>query len=119
MFEYFIRLKNIEHWSTDSVFTLLKAAFEEDKQLFSLNNVCWVKSVHRLKELFKFNSLDIQYSEFSKKLNQTYSEKIVTQLAHIKDTESGKLHFYSKIYQQFQIQKYVTWYKQTFVLIFI
>jgi threonine aldolase len=41
-------------------------------------------------------------------LNQTYSEKIVTQLAHIKDTESGKLRFYSKIYQQFQIQKYLT-----------
>lgn len=52
MLKYFIRLKNIEHWSTDSVFTPLKTAFEEDKQLFSLNNICWVKSVHRLKELF-------------------------------------------------------------------
>ena len=51
MFKYYIRLKNIEQ-STDSVFIPLKAAFEEDKQLFSLNNICWVKSVHRLKELF-------------------------------------------------------------------
>jgi len=41
-------------------------------------------------------------------LNQTYSEKIVTQLAHIKDTESGKIRFYSQIYQQFQIQKCLT-----------
>ena len=41
-------------------------------------------------------------------LNQTYSEKIVTQLAHIKYTESGKLRFYSKIYQQFQIQMYLS-----------
>lgn len=34
--------------------------------------------------------------------------KNVTQLAHIKDTESGKLRFYSRINQQFQIQKYLT-----------
>lgn len=107
MFKYYIRLKNIEQ-STDSVFTLLRAAFEEDKQLFSHNSDCWIKSFHRLKEVFNFNSLDIQYSEFSKKLNQTYSEKIITQLTHIKDTESGKLRFYSKIYQQFELQKYLT-----------
>ena len=46
MFKYYIGLKNIEQ-STDSVFTLLKAALSEED-----NNVCWVKSVHRLKELF-------------------------------------------------------------------
>jgi hypothetical protein len=90
------------------LFPLCFKAFklEENKQLFNHNNIRWVKSVFQMKNLFNLPSLDISYSDFLEKIKLTYINKIMSQLSHIKNTEKGKLHFFSNVYTTFQLQKY-------------
>ena len=85
------------------LFPLCFKAFklEENKQLFNHNNIRWVKSVFQMKNLFNLPSLDISYSDFLEKIKLTYINKIMSQLSHIKNTEKGKLHFFSNVYTTF------------------
>jgi hypothetical protein len=51
-----------------------------------------------MKNLFNLLSLDISYSDFLEKIKLTYINKIMSQLSHIKNTEKGKLRFFSNVY---------------------
>jgi hypothetical protein len=82
--------------------------YYEDKQLFNHNNTSWVKSVFQMKSLFNLPSLDISYSDILEKIKFTYTNKIMSQLSHIKNTEMGKLRFFSNVYTTFELQKYLT-----------
>jgi hypothetical protein len=53
-------------------------------------------------------SLDISYSDFLGKIKLTYINKIMSQFSHIKNTEKGKLRFFSNVYTTFELQKYLT-----------
>ena len=88
MFIYYTRLIQLEE-NNDSKYDLLRSAFEEDKQLFNHNNTSWVKPVFQMKNLFNLPSLDISFSDFLEKIKLTYTNKIMSQLSHIKNTEKG------------------------------
>ena len=45
---------------------------------------------------------------FTKEMHNYYSNKIMHQLTHIRNNETGKLRFYSKIVPNFMMQKYLT-----------
>ena len=107
MFKFYSRMLQLEQ-TTDNVYNLLRSAFAEDKLLHDQGTPCWIKSVHQLKNLFNLQSLDIPYSEFIDKMNNYYVNKIVSQISTIRNTESGKLRFFSKIYTNFELQKYLT-----------
>jgi hypothetical protein len=38
----------------------------------------------------------------------TYTNKIINQLSHIKNTEKGTLRFFNNVYTTFELQKYLT-----------
>ena len=61
-----------------------------------------------MKNLFNLPSLDISYSDFLEKIKLTYINKIMSQLSHIKNTQKGKLCFFSNVYTTFELQKYLT-----------
>jgi hypothetical protein len=107
MFRYYTRLIQLEE-NNDSKYDLLRSAFEENKQLFNHNNTSWVKSLFQMESLFNLPSLDISYSDLLEKIKLTYINKIMSQLSHIKNTEKGKLRFYSNVYTTFELQKYLT-----------
>jgi hypothetical protein len=86
MFRYYTRLIQLEE-NNDSKYDLLRSAFEEDKQLFNHNNTSWVKPVFQMKNLFNLPSLDISYSDFLEKIYLNYTNKIMSQLSHIKNTQ--------------------------------
>jgi hypothetical protein len=50
----------------------------------------------------------LSYSDFLEKIKLTYINKIMSQLSHIKNTERGKLRFFSNVYTTFELQKYLT-----------
>ena len=104
MFRYYTRLIQLEE-NNDSKYDLLRSAFEEDKQLFNHNYTSWVKSVFQLKNLFNLPSLDISYSVFLEKIKLTCINKIMSQLSHVRNTEEGKLRFFSNVYTTFELQK--------------
>ena len=105
MFKYYNCL--IEQ-SKDYVHDLLRSAFEEDKQLHSQNCLSWGKSVKQLKTIFKLDTLDLSHVQFSKEMSTYYSGKLMNQLIHIRNSETGKLRFFSKILTTFELQKYLT-----------
>jgi hypothetical protein len=71
--------------NNDNKYDLLRSVFEEDKQLFNLNNTSCVKSVFQMKNLFNLPSLDKSYSDFLEKIKLIYISKIMSQLSHIKN----------------------------------
>jgi hypothetical protein len=107
MFKYYNHLIKIEQ-SKDYVYDLLRSAFEEDKQLHSQNCPSWGKSVKQLKSIFNLDALDLSHVQFSKEMSTYYSGKPTKQLIHIRNSETGKLRFFSKILTTFQLQKYLT-----------
>ena len=109
MFKYYNRLIKIEQ-SKDYVYDLLRSAFDEDnfKQLHSQNCLSWGKSVEQLKTVFNLDTLDLFHVQFSKEMSTYYSGKLMNQLIHIRNSETGKLRFFSKILATFEIQKYLT-----------
>ena len=55
----------------ENKFTLLKSAFKEDKNMYSLNCAfSWVKCLHQLEKVIGIPYLDIPYSEFEKIIGQ-------------------------------------------------
>ena len=46
--------------------------------------------------------------QFSKEMSTYYSGKLMNQLMHIRNSETGKLRFFSKILATFELQKYLT-----------
>ena len=107
MFKYYNRLKKIES-STEYVYDLLRSAFQEDKKLTLEKFPSWGKSVEYLKTLFKLETLDLSHVQFDKEIKALYINKLMNQLNHMKNSESGKLRFYSKIISNFELQKYLT-----------
>ena len=87
---------------------LLRSAYEKDKTLKYENCPSWERSVGQLKTLFNLNTLDISHVEFTKEMHNYYSNKIMNQLTHIRNNETGKLRFYSKIVSNFVMQTYLT-----------
>jgi hypothetical protein len=62
-----------------------------------------------MKNLFNLPSFDIYYLDFLEKIKLTYTNKIISQLSHIKNTEKGKLRFFSiNVYTTFELQKNLT-----------
>ena len=108
MFKYYNRLIKIEQ-SEHHLYDLLRSAFEVDKQLCSQNNTSWLKYFKNLKTLFKLDTMDMSPSQFSKEMSKYYSGKLTNQLIHIKNSETGKLRFFSKIYTKFELQNYLTY----------
>jgi hypothetical protein len=96
VFKYYNRLIKIEQ-SKDYVYDLLRSAFDEDKQLHSQNCLSWGKSVEQLKTIFNLDTLDLSHVQFSKEMSTYYSGKHMNQLIHIRNSETGKLRFFSKI----------------------
>ena len=108
MFSYYIRLESLQQNDcNNNMYDILHSAYEEDKTMGNLNLPSWTKNVYQLKSIFNLQSLDITTSEFKDKIQSFYSNKINTQLSHIRETESGKLRFYSKIYNGFELHKYM------------
>jgi hypothetical protein len=52
--------------------------------------------------------INIEITQFSKEMSTYYSGKLMNQLIHIRNSETGKLRFFSKILTTFQLQKYLT-----------
>jgi hypothetical protein len=104
MLKYYNRLIKIEQ-SKDYVYDLLRSAFEEDKQLHSQNCLSWGKSVKQLKTIFNLDTLDLSHVQFSKEISTYYSGKLMN---HIRNSETEKLRFFSKILTTFELQKYLT-----------
>ena len=69
----------------------------EDKQLHSQNCLSWGKSVKQLKTIFNLDTLDLSHVQFSKEMSTYYSSKLMNQLIHTRNSETGKLRFFSKI----------------------
>ena len=84
---------------------LLRSAFEEDKQLHSQNCLSWGKSVKQLKTIFNLDTLDLSHVQFGKEISTYYSGKLMN---HIRNSETEKLRFFSKILTTFELQKYLT-----------
>jgi hypothetical protein len=55
---------------------------------------------------FLLNS--VKNLQFSKEMSTYYSGKLMNQLMHIRNSETGKLRFFSKILATFELQKYLT-----------
>jgi hypothetical protein len=91
--------------SKDYVYDLLRSAFEEDKQLHSQNCLSWGKSVKQLKTIFNLDTLDLSHVQFGKEISTYYSGKLMN---HIRNSETEKLRFFSKILTTFELQKYLT-----------
>ena len=107
MFKYYNRLIKIEQ-SKDYVYDLLRSVFEEDNQLHSQNCLSWRKSVKQLKTIFNLDAWDLSHVQFSKAMRTYYSGKLMNQLIHIRNNETGKLRLFSKILTTFELQKYLT-----------
>ncbi|CAG2192185.1 unnamed protein product [Mytilus edulis] len=97
MFKYYARLTDIEVGNNPK-FDLLKSAFIEDKKLYTQKSSCWVQSLHKLKKLINFDSLQISHNVFEDSLKNFYKCKILGQLEHIKSNNTGKhvLVYHSK-----------------------
>jgi hypothetical protein len=92
MFKYYNHLIKIEQ-SKDYVYDLLRSAFDEDKQLHSQNCLSWGKSVKQLKTTSNLDTLDLSHVQFSKEMSTYYSGKLMDQLIHIRNSDTGKLRF--------------------------
>ena len=57
--------------------------------------------------IFNLDTLDLSHVQFSKEMSTYYSGKLMNQLIHIRNSETGKLRFFSKILATFEIQKYL------------
>jgi hypothetical protein len=51
----------------------------------------WGKSVKQLKTIFNLDTLDLSHVQFSKEMSTYYSGKLMNQLIHIRNNETGKL----------------------------
>ncbi|CAG2223224.1 unnamed protein product [Mytilus edulis] len=87
MFKYYARLTDIEVGNNPK-FDLLKSAFIEDKKLYTQKSSCWVQSLHKLKKLINFDSLQISHNVFEDSLKNFYKCKILGQLEHIKSNNT-------------------------------
>lgn len=106
MFKYYKRLLEIES-SKEHVYDLLRSAFEEDKNLKSKNTSSWIKSVENFKTLFNLDSLEKTHIEFEKEIKSYFSKKLLNELSHIKNSNTGKLRFFSQITKDFELQDYL------------
>ncbi|CAG2214892.1 unnamed protein product [Mytilus edulis] len=87
MFKYYARLTDIEVGNNPK-FVLLKSAFIEDKKLYTQKSACWVQSLHKLKKLINFDSLQISHNMFEDSLKNFYKCKILGQLENIKSNNT-------------------------------
>ena len=106
MYKYYKRLMIIDK-SKEYVYDLLRSAFEEDRKLKNENCSSWGKSVEQLKNLFNLDNLDISPIQFNKEMQDYYASKVTNQLTQIKTTQSGKLRFFCKITEDFELQTYL------------
>lgn len=89
------------------MYDLLRSAFEEDKNLKSKNTSSWIKSVENFKTLFNLDSLEKTHIEFEKEIKSYFSKKLLNELSHIKNGNTGKLRFFSQITKDFELQDYL------------
>ena len=64
----------------------------------------WSKKMYKILDLFQLSST-INSKSFNKKIEDFYKDKLKSELCRIKQN-SGKLRFYSKIFDDFEVQRY-------------
>ena len=67
--------------------------------------------------IIKFDSQQITFSHFTDSLDKFYKSKVRSDLEHIKENNSGKLVFYSKICKDFTFERYLCFDKSARCLI--
>lgn len=106
MFNYYIRLCRIGEQS-GGPHNLFRAAFSEDAELTNKEN-SWYSKLQDISKMIGLTiSHNISASTFIEKLENFYKNKINLQFQKIKENNSGKLLFYSKIFNDFEMQKYL------------
>ena len=60
------------------------------------------KSINQLKTIFNLDAMNLSHVQFSKEMSTYYSGKLMNQLMHIRNNETGKLRFFSKILTTFE-----------------
>ena len=71
-----------------------------------MNIQSWIQFITQIKQKFNLQTLDMSTAEFTDKIKSFYVDGVNNQLAHIKETDSGKLRFFSNIHKSFELQKY-------------
>ena len=107
MFKYYIRLCRIGKQS-GGPHNLLRAAFTEDAKLTNKEN-SWSSKLLEISKVIglTISNNNISASIFIQKLEDFYKNKIKLQLQKVKEKNTGKLLFYSKIFNDFEMQKYL------------
>ena len=108
MFKYYHRLRDME-FALKYKNPLLIDAFKEDEKLFHIKSCpSMTNSLSTIIKMIGLSSLEISYKTFSDKLRNYYENKISNQFDNIKQSNSGKLVFYSQIYNyDFKLQEYL------------
>lgn len=91
---------------------LLVSAFKEDKELDSKKSytgTSWQNKIFSLQQKLNLTSLDIFHMDLRFKLNKFFVDMIFEKLNKISSSNSGKLHFYSKILNtnEYKLQDYL------------
>ena len=61
--------------------------------------------MYEILDLFQLSST-INSKSFNKKIEDFHKDKLKSELCRIKQNNSGKLRFYSKIFDDFELQRY-------------
>lgn len=107
MVKYYSRLVNIES-DCDSKFSLLRAAFIEDKNLYNNKHPSWVQTVYQLEKMLNVKFTDTSYFDFKQLIETLYKNTLLCQLEHMKLNDTGKLRFYIKICTSFDLKHYLS-----------
>jgi hypothetical protein len=104
MFNYFLRLSE-SGGLMDGIHNILRAAFAEDQLLLKKKENSWSKKMYKILDLFQLSST-INSKSSNQKIEDFYKDKLKSELCRIKQNNSGKLRFYSKIFDDFELQRY-------------
>jgi hypothetical protein len=74
---------------------------------YSQNCLSWGKFVKQLKTISNLDTLDLSHVQSSKEMSTYYSGKLMNQLIHIRNSETGKLRFFSKILTTFHLCRFI------------
>jgi hypothetical protein len=104
MFNYFLRLSE-SGGLMDGIHNILRAAFAEDQLLLKKKENSWSKKMYKILDLFQLSST-INSKSSNQIIEDFYKDKLKSELCRIKQNNSGKLRFYSKIFDDFELQRY-------------
>ena len=88
---------------------VLLAAKHEDKMLSMVSKNSSIHStIKNLSQLLSIDVTNINEGQFTKNIKSLFEKRILDELDRIKISNTGKLTFYSTVFERFELQKYLT-----------